>query len=159
MLTKIRTVVGLVDLGLQMREPSDADVSRSIRYPASGRLNHIGACQSMGPESWIEAIPETLTKAEIALFFRLGESSLQIATSRRRPMTRIGLVLHIGFLRMSGRHLSALERVLLSVLAFAGNETGVAAPQLATLPAIYRRRMTLFAHQRLAASRSAGCGN
>jgi len=100
----------------------------------------------------IEAIPETLTEAEIAFFFRLDEDSLQVVTSRRRPMTRLGLVLHIGFLRMSGRHLSALERVPSSVLAFAGDEVGVAAPQLATLRAIYRRRMTLFAHQRLAAS-------
>jgi hypothetical protein len=67
-------------------------------------------------------------------------------------MTRLGLVLHIGFLRMSGRHLSALERVPSSVLAFAGDEVGIAAPQLATLRAIYRRRITLFEHQRLAAS-------
>ncbi|EIZ79505.1 transposase Tn3 family protein [Novosphingobium sp. Rr 2-17] len=109
-------------------------------------------------ESWreqylgIEAIPETLTEAEIAFFFRLDAGSLEVVASRRRPMTRLGLVLHIGFLRMSGRHLPALERVPSSVLAFAGDEVGVAAPQLATLRAIYRRRMTLFEHQRLAAT-------
>ena len=57
---------------------------------------------------------------------------------------------HIGFLRMSGRHLPALERVPSSVLAYAAAQVGVAAPQLATLRAIYRRRPTLFEHQRLA---------
>jgi hypothetical protein len=65
-------------------------------------------------------------------------------------MTRLGLVLQIGFLRMSGRHLHALERVPSSVRAYAAAQIGVAAPQLATLRTIYRRRPTLFEHQRLA---------
>jgi hypothetical protein len=52
------------------------------------------------------------------------------------------------------------------VLAYAAAEAGAAAPQLATLRAIYRRRMSLFEHQRLAAlatvsrppaKRSSGC--
>ena len=117
-------------------------------------------------ESWreqypgIEAIPDTLTEAEIEFFFRLDAKGRRFVASRRRSMTRLGLVLHIGFLRMSGRHLPALKRVPSSVLAYAAGEVGAAAPQLATLRAIYRRRMTLFEHQRLAASatgfRSAG---
>jgi len=59
-------------------------------------------------ESWreqylgIEAIPETLTEAEIAFVFRLDVGSREVMASRWRPMTRLGLVLHIGFLRMSG---------------------------------------------------------
>jgi hypothetical protein len=36
------------------------------------------------------------------------------------------------------------------VLAYAAAEVGVLAPQLATPRAIYRRRMTMFKHQRLA---------
>ena len=109
-------------------------------------------------ESWrerylgIEAIPDTLTNAEIEFFFRLNPEGRRLLASRRRQMTRLGLVLHIGFLRMSGRHLPALERVPSSVLAYAAAEVGVPAPQLATLRAIYRRRMTLFKHQRLAES-------
>ena len=107
-------------------------------------------------ESWreqylgIEAIPDTLTGAEIEFFFRLEADGRRFVASRRRPMTRLGLVLHMGLLRMSGRHLPALERVPSSVLAFAAAEVGTAAPQLATLRAIYRRRMTLFEHHRLA---------
>lgn len=108
-------------------------------------------------ESWrerylgIEAIPDTLTEAEIEFFFRLDPNGRRFVESRRRPMTRLGLVLHIGFLRMSGRHLPALERVPSSVLAYAAVEVSAPAPRLATLRAIYRRRMTLFEHQRLAA--------
>jgi hypothetical protein len=107
-------------------------------------------------ESWrerylgIEAIPDTMTEAEIEFSFRLDPEGRRLVASRRRPMTRLGLALHIGFLRMSGRHLPALERVPSSVLAYAAAEVGVLAPQLATLRAIYRRRMTLFKHQRLA---------
>jgi hypothetical protein len=75
-------------------------------------------------ESWrerylgIEAIPDTLTKAEIEFFFRLDAEGRRLIARRRRPMNRLGLVLHIGFLRMSGRHLPALERVPSSVLAY-----------------------------------------
>ena len=107
-------------------------------------------------ESWrerylgIEAIPDSLTEAEIEIFFRLDPKGHRLVASRRRPMTRLGLVLHIGFLRMSGRHLPAFERVSSSVLAYAAAEVGVLAPQLATLRGIYRRRMTMFKHQRLA---------
>ena len=109
-------------------------------------------------ESWrerylgTEAIPDTLTEAEIEFFFRLDHSGCRLVARRRRPMTRLGLVLHIGILRMSGRHLPALERVPSSVLAYAAAQVGVVAPQLATLRAIYRRRPTLFEHQRLAES-------
>jgi hypothetical protein len=60
-------------------------------------------------ESWrerypgIEAVPDTLTEAEIEFLFRLNTEGHLLVASRRRPMTRLGLVLHIGFPRMSGR--------------------------------------------------------
>ena len=72
---------------------------------------------ALAMENWrerylgIEAIPDTLTEAEIEFFFRLDPNGRRFVESRCRPMTRLGLVLHIGFLRMSGRHLPAFERV------------------------------------------------
>ena len=119
-------------------------------------------------ESWreqylgVETIPASLTLAEIGFFFEPTERTRTFIESRRRPLTRLGLILHIGFLRMTGRPLAALEKVPPAVLAFAAEHAGLPAPQIGTLRAIYRRRMTLFEHQRLAAGaiafQSAGDG-
>lgn len=108
-------------------------------------------------ESWreqylgVDALPASLTRAEVAFFFEPTEQTLPFVETRRRPLTRLGLLLHIGFLRMTGRPLAALERIPSVILEFVADHAGVPAPQIATLRAIYRRRMTLFAHQRLAA--------
>lgn len=62
------------------------------------------------------------------------------------------MILHIDFFRMSGRPLSAVERLPAEVLAFAAALAGMPAPRIATLRSIYRRRMTLFEHQQIAAN-------
>ncbi|KKW89675.1 DUF4158 domain-containing protein, partial [Sphingobium chungbukense] len=108
-------------------------------------------------ESWreqylgVDALPTSLTHAQIEYFFQPAEHMLPYVSSRRRPLTSLGLLLHIGFLRMTGRPLAAFERIPPGILEFVANHAGIPAPQIATLRAIYRRRMTLFAHQRLAA--------
>ena len=102
-------------------------------------------------ESWrrsylgCETLPASLTETEIAWFFGLDDQTRPVVDARRRSLTRLGLTLHIGFLRLSGRPLSA------GVLAFAATQAGMPAPRIATLRSIYRRRMTLFEHQRIAA--------
>ena len=108
-------------------------------------------------ESWrqfylgCETVPASLTETEIAWFFGLDDRTKPVVDARRRSLTRLGLILHIGFLRLSGRPLSAVERLPAAVLAFAATEAGMPAPRIATLRSIYRRRMTLFEHQRIAA--------
>lgn len=108
-------------------------------------------------ESWrqsylgCETVPASLTEAEIAWFFGVDDQTRPVVESRRRSLTRLGLILHIGFLRLSGRPLSAVERLPATVLAFAAEQAGMPAPMIATLRSIYRRRMTLFEHQRIAA--------
>jgi TnpA family transposase len=108
-------------------------------------------------ESWrqsylgCETVPASLTEAEIAWFFGLDDRTGPVVEKRRRSLTRLGLTLHIGFLRLSGRSLSAVERLPATVLAFAAAQAGMPAPRIATLRSIYRRRMTLFEHQRIAA--------
>ena len=96
-------------------------------------------------------MPASLTEAEITWFFGLDDRIRPVVEKRRRSLTRLGLILHIGFLRMSGRPLSAAERLPAAVLAFAAAQAGMPAPRIATLRSIYRRRMTLFEHQRIAA--------
>lgn len=108
-------------------------------------------------ESWrqsylgCETVPASLTEAEIAWFFSLDDRTRPVVETRRRSLTRLGLVLHIGFLRLSGRPLPAVERLPAAVLAYAAAQAGMPAPRIATLRSIYRRRMTLFEHQRIAA--------
>ncbi|WP_156448060.1 DUF4158 domain-containing protein, partial [Sphingobium sp. CCH11-B1] len=66
-------------------------------------------------------------------------------SSRRRPLTRLGLLLHIGFLCMTGRPLATFERILPEILEFVADHVGIPAPPIATWRAIYRRRMTFRA--------------
>ena len=65
------------------------------------------------------------------------------------PSSWLGLALQIGFLRMSGRLLEAL-RIVPAMLWRHLGEQFAAAPDLASLRAMYRRRRTLFEHQGLA---------
>ena len=108
-------------------------------------------------ESWrqqflgLDAVPASLTLAEIEFFFAPTEQDRAFVGNRRRPLTRLGLILQIGFLRLTGRPLSAFERLPAAVLSCAAAYAGLPAPQIATLRSIYRRRTTLFEHQVVAA--------
>ena len=120
-----------------------------------GSIAYTGAEWAM--ESWrhqflgLETIPASPTPAEIEFFFAPTEQERSFIGDRRRPLTRLGLILQIGFLRMTGRPLAALERLPAAVLSCAAAHAGMPAPRIATLRSIYRRRMTLFGHQRIAA--------
>lgn len=99
----------------------------------------------------LEAVPPSLTEAEIDFFFTLPDTAWQIIARRRSPLSRMGLIIHIGFLRMTGRSLSSVDLIPAPVLACAARQAGMPAPHIATLRAIYRRRPTLFDHQNTAA--------
>lgn len=66
------------------------------------------------------------------------------------PSTKLGLALQIGFLRMSGRVLDSVRMVPAALWRHLGEQFAVAAPDLASLRAMYRRGNTLFEHQQLA---------
>jgi Domain of unknown function (DUF4158) len=53
-------------------------------------------------------------------------------------------------MRMTGTTLDAFDYVPRVVFRHVGQQLGVAAPELATLRALYHRQMTLFSHQRWA---------
>jgi hypothetical protein len=118
----------------------------SCRYYA-GELMESWRQQFLG----LEAVPATLTSAEIEFFFAPTEQDQAFVGNRRRPLTRLGLILQIGFLRMTGRPLATVERLPAAVLSCAAAYAGLPAPRIATLRSIYRRRTTLFEHQRVAA--------
>lgn len=99
----------------------------------------------------LDRMPADLSDTEIAWYFSPDEGCEREIQARRQAITRFGLILHMGFLRMTGRPWSQLDRVPVKILAFAAEHAGIVAPQIATLRAIYRRRPTLFEHQRIAA--------
>jgi Domain of unknown function (DUF4158) len=70
--------------------------------------------------------------------------------ARRGPALKIALGLQVGFLRMTARLLEAVRRVPPALWQHLGQQFNVAAADLASLRAMYRRRRTLFEHQEVA---------
>ena len=69
---------------------------------------------------------------------------------RRGDNHKLGLALHIGFLRMSGRPLNSVRAVPAVLLRNLGSVLGIETPDLASLRALYARGRTLFDHQQQA---------
>ncbi|MGH8759407.1 MAG: DUF4158 domain-containing protein [Burkholderiales bacterium] len=110
----------------------------------------VGRCRQRYSCLGVDTVPQDLDAAEIAHYFTPVPEIETLLATRRSPELRLGLILHAGFLRMTGRFLPALDRVGPEVLAFAARGANVQTPQIATLRSIYRRPKTLFEHQRLA---------
>ena len=98
----------------------------------------------------LKQLPRELTAFEIEAFFRFTPAEHQVIEERRRPELKLGLALQMGFLRMSGRVLDAVRIVPTVLWRHLGEQLHVAAPDLASLRAMYRRGKTLFEHQQLA---------
>ena len=98
----------------------------------------------------LRQIPRELTAFEIEAFFTFTATERQVIEQRRRPTLKLGLALQIGFLRMSGRVLDAVRIVPPVLWRHLGEQFNVAAPDLASLRAMYGRGSTLFEHQQLA---------
>ena len=95
-------------------------------------------------------LPREVTGFEIEVFFQFSAEEARIIEERRRPELKLGLALQIGFLRMSGRLLDAVRMVPPLLWRHLGERFSVAAPDLASLRAMYRRAPTLIEHQQLA---------
>jgi TnpA family transposase len=98
----------------------------------------------------LKRLPRELTAFEIEAFFNFSPAERRAIEERRRPELMLGLALQIGFLRMSGRLLEAIRVVPPALWHHLGQQFNVAAPDLASLRAMYRRRRTLFEHQDVA---------
>ena len=88
-----------------------------------------------------------LSEFELQAFFTYNEAEREVIAARRQPTHRLGLALHIGFLRMSGRPLDAFRIVPGNLWRHLGAQVNVTAPDLASLRALYHRGRTLYDHQ------------
>ncbi len=87
---------------------------------------------------------------ELQAFFTFSRAEHELIQARRGNALKLGLALHIGFLRMSGRLLDAVRVVPPGLWRHLGNELGIDAPEIASLRAMYGRGRTLFDHQQVA---------
>jgi hypothetical protein len=95
-------------------------------------------------------LPREVTAFEIEVFCQFSADDSWIIEERRRPELQLGLALQIGFLRTSGRLLETIRLVPPLLWRHPGVRFGVAAPDLTSLRAMYRRAPTLIEHQQLA---------
>ena len=98
----------------------------------------------------LKDLPRELSAFEIQAFFTYSRAEREVIDGRHGATHKLGLALHIGFLRLSGRSFTAVRVVPVSLWTHLGKELGVRAPELASLKALYGRRSTLFEHQQLA---------
>src|ERR1700751_3885722 len=95
-------------------------------------------------------LPREVSAFEIEAFYQFSAEESRFSEERRRPELKLALALQIGFLRMSGRLLEAVRIVPPLLWKHLGARFNVAAPDLASLRAMYRRAPTLIEHQQLA---------
>jgi hypothetical protein len=95
-------------------------------------------------------LPREIGTFELQAFFTSSSAERELIEARRGDRMKLGLALHIDFLRMSGRLLDAF-RVIPSVLwRHLSTELVIDAPELASLRAMYGRGRTFFDHQKIA---------
>jgi TnpA family transposase len=95
-------------------------------------------------------LPAHLKDFEMKVFFTFDDAERGAINARRGDAHKLGLALHIGFLRMSGRLLYALRVVPVALWRHLSEELGIASPDVASLRTLYGREKTLFEHQQVA---------
>jgi hypothetical protein len=75
-------------------------------------------------------LPEDLTSFEMAHFFSFSGEMRREIIARRNASQRIGLAIHVGFLRMTGRSLDAFETIPRVLLRHLGKQFECAARTL-----------------------------
>ena len=95
-------------------------------------------------------LPRDISDFEMNAFFTFAGADREAINARRGDAHKLGMALHIGFLRMSGRLLGAFRMVPAALWRHLGDELGVAAPEVASLRAMYASGRTLFDHQQAA---------
>src|SRR5271166_3200994 len=78
-------------------------------------------------------LPAEVSEFEITHFFSLRAEERSAVLTRYRDSLRLGAALQIGFLKMCGRPLEAIQRVPAELLKHLGEPLEIAAPTIATL--------------------------
>lgn len=98
----------------------------------------------------LRELPREISTFELQSFFTYSRAERELIHARRSNAHKLGLALHIGFLRLSGRLLNSVRIVPATLWRHLGDEIGIPALELASLRALYVRGRTLFDHQQLA---------
>lgn len=103
------------------------------------------------PYLGLRDIPAGLNEFELTTFFSYSAAELATVRSLRKPLHRFGLALHMGFIRMSGRTLDAVDRIPKMLWSHLGAQIGIDPPAMGTLRSLYIDRIrTLSEHQQQA---------
>jgi len=102
------------------------------------------------PYLGLRDLPREFSQFELQAFFSFSHAELELIARRRGDNLKLGLALHIGFVRMCGRPLNSVRAVPAALLRHLGRELDLATPDLASLRALYARGRTLFDHQQQA---------
>ena len=95
-------------------------------------------------------LPRTLSEFDVARLFHLARADAQAISERFRADRRLGVAVQFVFLRASGRPLDRFAVVPKALLVHLAKELGVTQTSIASLRSMYRRRETLYDHQRWA---------
>ena len=98
----------------------------------------------------LREVPRELSGFELQAFFTFSRAERELIERRRGAEMKLGLALHIGFVRMCGRPLNAFRVLPPVLLRHLGAELDIEVPDLASLRALYARERTLSDHQQLA---------
>lgn len=98
----------------------------------------------------LHELPRDISDFEMKAFFTFDGAEREAISTRRGDAHKLGLALHIGFLRMSGRLLYAFRVIPVVLWRHLSEELGIATPDVASLRTLYGREKTLFDHQQLA---------
>lgn len=99
----------------------------------------------------LREIPHGLDDFELTTFFSYSATEIRCICARRKPLHRLAVALHIGFIRMAGRTMDSFERIPKRLLSHIAEQIGVPAPEIATLRSLYAdRARTLADHQQIA---------
>ena len=89
------------------------------------------------PYLGLQDLPQEFSEFELQAFFSLSRAERDLIARRRSELLKLGLALHIGFLRMSGRPLNSVRTVPAVLLRHLGvnSEKGI----LCTLAAVHNQ--------------------
>ncbi len=92
-------------------------------------------------------LPRDISDFEMKAFFTFNGSEREAIYARRGDAYKLGLALHIGFLRMSGWLLYAFRVIPVALWHHLSDELGIATSEVVSLRTLYVREKTLFDHQ------------
>jgi len=100
------------------------------------------------PYLGLTEFPADLTTFELDFFFTFKPNEIEALKSRYKPLLRIGAAIQLGFLKMAGCAVTSFKVVPRTLLHYIGQQLGEAAPSIASLRSLYKkRRRTLYEHQ------------